>query len=283
MQFHGKRLKCYPDSTSASAALYFSGYPDYWEMKFLQAYLRPGDNFLDVGANNGVYSILASACIGADGHIDAFEPVERTAARIVEQAALNSLSNIHVHRYAVAESAGEVEFGYSSNDAMMHLPRADAGTGETVTVTGTTLDGFEPYRSYAVGKMDIEGAEPLALAGARERLRQANPPVWLLELAGLSNCYGVTSADVVAQLARAGFDCAVFHPETSRLEFTDTPWLLGVQNVLAISSAHRAFVQRRLRPEGSAGPGPHRAAENPAAAKMPSSTLRLRLQGVRTQ
>ena len=80
--FHGRKLKCYPDSTSTSAALYFNGLADYWEMKFIEAYLRSGDNFLYIGANTGVYSILAAACVGETGSIDAFEPMERTALRI---------------------------------------------------------------------------------------------------------------------------------------------------------------------------------------------------------
>jgi FkbM family methyltransferase len=248
IRFHNRRLKCYPDSTSTSAALYFSGYPDYWEMKFLQAYLRPGDNFLDIGANTGVYSILASAYIGPEGHIDAFEPIDRTATRIEEQAALNGLANLHVHRLAVSDRSGQLEFGYSSNDAMMHLRRpGEQPHGARQEVECTRLDSFDGYRSYAIGKMDIEGAEPMALEGASGRLQQANPPVWLLELAGYSNCYGVTSEQVVRQLAVAGFDCAVFDPESGRLEYTQAPWQLGAQNALAVAKTHRDAVERRLR------------------------------------
>lgn len=246
IRFHNQRLKCYPDSTSTSAAVYFAGYPDYWEMKFLQAYLRPGDNFLDIGANTGVYSILASAYVGTEGHIDAFEPVERTAARIEERAALNGLNNLRLHRLAVCDQDGELEFGYPSSDATMHLRRAGAHQRDKLRVRRTRPDTFEPYRRYAVGKMDIEGAEPLALAGAKERLRQANPPVWLLELAGYSTCYGVTSDEVVRRLADAGFDCAVFNPDSGSLEYTSEPWLLGVQNVLAVASSHRHLVAARL-------------------------------------
>lgn len=246
IRFHGQRLRCYPDSTSTSAALYFSGYPDYWEMKFLQAYLRPGDGFLDIGANTGVYSILVSAYVGAQGHIDAFEPVERTAARIEAQAALNGLDNLQVHRFAVSDLDGEVDFGFAGNDATMHMRRPGEASGSERRVRSIRLDTFEPYRHYAVGKMDIEGAEPLALAGAGERLRQANPAVWLLELAGYSTCYGVSSEEVLRQLAEAGYDCAVFNPDTSDLEYTTTPWKLGVQNVLAISRTHKALVTQRL-------------------------------------
>ncbi|MEZ0308599.1 MAG: FkbM family methyltransferase [Ramlibacter sp.] len=246
ISFHTKRLKCYPDSTSTSAALYFSGYPDYWEMKFLQAYLKPGDNFLDIGANSGVYSILAAACIGAAGHVDAFEPADRTATRIEEQAALNDLPNLHVHRLAVCDQDCELEFGFSDADATMHLRRPAEHEEGKLRVKGTRLDTFEPYRQYAAGKIDIEGAEPLAFAGAAGRLRDANPPVWLLELAGYSTLYGVSSDEVLQRLADAGYDCAIFNPESNRLEFTTTPWLLGVQNVLAISRQHVLQVCQRL-------------------------------------
>jgi FkbM family methyltransferase len=254
IRFHNQRLKCYPDSTSTSSALYFSGYADYWEMKFLQAYLRPGDNFLDIGANAGVYSILASAYIGSEGHIDAFEPTECSARRIEEQAALNGLDNLHVHRLAVCDQVGEIEFGYSGNDAMMHMLRKGEEGLDGLQVRSTCLDGFEPYQRYAVGKMDIEGAEPLALVGARERLRQANPPVWLLELAGLSNYYGVSSNAVVRRLADAGFDSAVYDSNSGALQYTKEPWLLGVTNILAVSRKYRASVEQRLVRYGAPSP-----------------------------
>jgi hypothetical protein len=128
----------------------------------------------------------------------------------------------------------------------MHLRREGETAKNQAKVKTITLDTFDSYRSYALGKMDIEGAEPMALAGAAGRLRDATPPVWLLELAGYSTCYGVSSDEVIRQLADAQFDCAVYRPETGSLEYTATPWLLGVQNVLAISRKHRAMVEARI-------------------------------------
>src|SRR5437764_327048 len=73
-------LRCHPHNTSASSVLY-AGLFDYHEMHFLLRYLRPRDNFLDVGANVGVYTVLASAVI-TEGEIHALEPSSQARRRL---------------------------------------------------------------------------------------------------------------------------------------------------------------------------------------------------------
>lgn len=51
---------------------------------------------------------------------------------------------------------------------------------------------------------------------------------------------------VLGLLADAGYDAAVFDPQALKLEYTDAPWELGVQNVLAVSRPHRVAVAGRL-------------------------------------
>ncbi len=246
IDFHGKKLMCYPDSPSTGAALYFNGLADFWEMKFLLAYLRPGDSFLDIGANAGVYSILAAACVGNDGSIDSFEPMEDMAGRIEDQAKLNGLSNLHVHRLVVGEHNGPVEFGFSTNNAERHIRRAVESIGCGIRLQSVRLDDFQPEKRYAMGKMDIEGAEPMALRGCAERLRQSSPPVWLLEIAGYSTCYGIATEEVISFLSEAGYRCAIYEPTLRRITYTDSPWECGVTNVLAISASHESFVEERI-------------------------------------
>jgi FkbM family methyltransferase len=252
IDFHGKKLKCYPDSTSTSSVIYFNGLPDYWEMKFIQAYLKPGDHFLDIGANVGVYTVLAASCMGEDGSVDAFEPVEETASRVEEQIALNKLKNVEVYRLAVGDENRTVNFGYADDSSMMHMQRGGETAAASAThVQSVRLDDFKPGKQYAMGKMDIEGAEPLALKGALHKLHQANPPVWLLELAGYSQYYGMRSDEVIHLLKANGFDCGVYNPETRRIVFTDQPWDLGVQNILAISDKHKDNVIRKIQMTGN--------------------------------
>jgi len=98
-----------------------------------------------------------------------------------------------------------------------------------------------------MGKMDIEGAEPFALQGALNRLHQAIPPVWLLELAGYSHFCGMDSDAVIQFLNSNGFECGVYDPKTRQIMYTDQPWDLGVQNVLTISKAHKDNVVRKIQ------------------------------------
>lgn len=49
-----------------------------------------------------------------------------------------------------------------------------------------------------------------------------------------------------ASLAGAIFECAVFNPHSSRLEYAKEPWVRGAENVLAIASTHRAAIEERL-------------------------------------
>lgn len=66
-----KKIRCYLDSRSAAAVLY-SGLFDYDDMNFLLRYLRTEDSFLDIGANVGVYTLLAASKIRA-GSLHRFE------------------------------------------------------------------------------------------------------------------------------------------------------------------------------------------------------------------
>ena len=74
-------LRCYPDSPSASAMIYCHDSPDFHEMNFIRRYLRAGDTFLDIGANIGVYSLLAASRVGPSGRVVAFEPAKQASKK----------------------------------------------------------------------------------------------------------------------------------------------------------------------------------------------------------
>lgn len=246
-EYHGFKMRGHMDSHSVSAAFYFAGLPDWWEMRFAQDYLRPGDKFLDVGANVGLYTLLASALIGDDGHVDAFEPAEVPASRLQESLDQNSISHIaQVHRFAVTNHSGQVQFGFSHNDCQAHVRQSNESNEQSAKVPAILLDDFCGDTQYAMGKLDIEGHEPMALEGASKMLSCGNPPVLQIEMAGYSQLYGVTTAALIARLFDIGYDCLYYIPDERILAPAPRPWELGLDNVLAVHSPQRELVERRL-------------------------------------
>ena len=80
-----------------------------WEpnlTNFVQQRLRVGDTFVDVGANLGYYSLLASKLVGALGHVVAIEASPAIAAHLTKNLHLNNATNVRVVNAAAADRAG---------------------------------------------------------------------------------------------------------------------------------------------------------------------------------
>jgi hypothetical protein len=115
--YHGLAITGYMDSHSLSAAYYFKNLPDWWEMRFLLDYLLPGDRFLDIGANVGLYSLLAATIIGKSGHVDSFEPADIPSQRLRMAIDQNHLADrITIHALAASNKDGEIDFGFADDD-----------------------------------------------------------------------------------------------------------------------------------------------------------------------
>ncbi len=245
--YAGMTLRCHPDSTAASAVLYCNGMPDYDEMGFMRRYLRGGDNFLDVGANVGTYTLLAKSLVG-NGQVIAIEPGARAYARLSENIALNRLAGVTCLNIAVGETAGEVEF-LADADTMNRVVTVTDGQRTTVRVKRATLDAIAgdilAGAPLAMAKMDIEGYEPAALRGAVQLLAAASPPVWLLELNGSTRAYGVSEDEFAAWLRQRGYQLALYHADTNTLTPQARAWEQA-PNVFAVHAAHIDRVRARL-------------------------------------
>lgn len=241
VSYHGHRLFAHPASHQASAAIYFSGLPDFWEMSFVRDYLRPGDLFVDVGSNIGLYSLLASALVGPNGAVHAFEPGDFPRECLERSIERSGIANIIVH----AEAAGE-----SAHAAVLQ------GTDATASVAGISEDGrgvpvvrldeMLPDACYAMAKFDIEGYEPFALRGMRGMLERGNPAVLLVEVAGYSKRYGMTSDALLGEIRERGYSTFSYEPAERKVVATERPWEQHLQNVLCIFDSKRSEVERRI-------------------------------------
>lgn len=161
----GERSRIVAELTHANSIVAAYGNPpDYWEWRSWAEILRPGDLFVDVGANVGIYSILAAE-MGC--RVLAFEPDPANLVALRRNVALNGMENsITVIPKAVSSHVGSIGF-LLGHDALARITMQ--GDGDAVPVPCTTLDAEvdEPIRGL---KIDVEGAELDVLRGSTRLL-----------------------------------------------------------------------------------------------------------------
>ncbi|MGI8407673.1 MAG: FkbM family methyltransferase, partial [Actinomycetota bacterium] len=163
-------------------SLYRYGFPEP-EAQLLRELLRPGDVFVDGGAHIGVFTLLAAALVGETGRVVACEPVPENMELLEANVALNRFACVETHMVALGEQSGHgALFSFGEGSALGSFAPASLEGSIRMPVEVKTLDevtvGF--VARVRLVKLDIEGAELLALRGAPAVLRAK--PDFLLEL-----------------------------------------------------------------------------------------------------
>ena len=129
--------------------------------------LRPGSVFVDVGANIGYYTVLASLACGPGGRVHAFEPEPGNFALLEENVVLNSVKNAVLVNAAVGSESGHGELFLSENNQGDHRLYRNESRNECLRVRTVSLDdwfGARPERIDLV-KVDTQGCEARIVAG----------------------------------------------------------------------------------------------------------------------
>jgi FkbM family methyltransferase len=168
--------------------LYFTGTFEPGLLALLEDELRAGDVVVDVGAHVGVHALTAARRLRAlgGGRVIAFEPTPDSTAAVRAAAARNGLA-VELVPAALGAAEGEVELRgdprYPSHDAGV---RSQFGEGDVVARAPVlTFDGWARETGLDcldVVKVDIEGAEILALRGMRESLTRYRPRLLAIEV-----------------------------------------------------------------------------------------------------
>lgn len=146
------------------------------QTRLFEELLRPGHTVLDVGANVGYYTLLASVLVGDPGRVHAFEPEPRNAGFLRRHASLNRRGNVRVEQAAVSDREGTARFDFGSGSGTGHL--ADSGAIEVRTLSLDDYCAQHGLAPHAI-KIDVEGAEMSVLQGARETLVRHRPILFL--------------------------------------------------------------------------------------------------------
>jgi FkbM family methyltransferase len=182
----GLRLSC--PLRTATARMLTSGYRiESNELDYVRAMLQPGDTFIDIGANVGLFTLTAARTVGPGGRVFAFEPSSRERAYLERNIRQNGFDNVVVAPLALSDAPGELEMLIASDGGLNSFARnrhPEQQVECTERVAVETLDRF--VERNAIGnirliKIDVEGAEHLVIAGAGETLRRRPPPELLCE------------------------------------------------------------------------------------------------------
>lgn len=157
-----------PGMAGATGNVY-AGLHEFTDMAFVLHFLRREDRFLDVGANVGTYTILASGVCEAESL--AIEPVPRAFERLRANVRLNDIaSRVHLHNVGLAAQRGRLSFT-STLDTANHVVRDETASGlGSVEVAAVTLDELVSDRCPLLIKVDAEGFESEVVAGASATL-----------------------------------------------------------------------------------------------------------------
>ncbi|CAL9303591.1 hypothetical protein SUDANB135_03658 [Streptomyces sp. SudanB135_2055] len=147
---------------------------------WLRRRLRPGDAFVDVGANIGVFSVLASRLVGDAGRVVAIEASPVLHRRLAQHVRLNACANVRAVNAAVSDSRGTLTFVLASsrNTGANSIVPYDGPAESTFEIGARPLpELLEPAEvaSARVIKIDVEGAEGGVVRGLAPMLRGLRP------------------------------------------------------------------------------------------------------------
>jgi FkbM family methyltransferase len=164
-----------------SRAVYISGLYEPSTLLALQRLLRPGARFIDVGANAGLYSMVASRWVGAHGHVHAFEPSELFTQCFERNV---RAKNVTLHRVALGEEQASVQLEtVAENSGATHVRPGAVGSVRMRRLDDYALENLDLL------KVDVEGYERRVLLGARETLLRCRPVV-IVEQKDFASRYG---------------------------------------------------------------------------------------------
>jgi FkbM family methyltransferase len=171
----------------------------------IRARVDAGSTVVDCGAHVGWYALTMARLVGESGHVHAFEASPRTAATLRRNVELNGGSNVTVVEKAVTDTQGVVNIVTSATSSGINsIFGKPSSTSVVSAVESTSLDQYFAglgWPKVDFAKIDVEGAEKLAVLGMRE-LIQRNPR---MELVVEVNPVSATLEELIETLRSVGF------------------------------------------------------------------------------
>jgi FkbM family methyltransferase len=143
------------------------------ETGLFNTHLRAGDRVLDIGANIGYYTLIAARRVGPQGRVYAFEPDPANFRLLEKNVRANGYANVVLVNKAVADKNGKIRLYLNPSNRGDHRVYDSKDGRSSIEIETVALDRFfKPLdKKIHFIKMDIQGAEALALEGMKGLVR----------------------------------------------------------------------------------------------------------------
>lgn len=226
--------------TGATGSIY-TGLHEFEDMAFLMHFLRKESLFADIGANVGIFSVLATAECGAKTL--SFEPAPNTYQWVEKNRTLNGVEALQ-KCFNIGVGAKEETVQFSTDlDTINHVVQESETGVKSVTVQIRPFDSIAAEEGVPeLVKIDVEGFEMPVIQGMQQTLSNPKLQAIIIELNGSGTHYGFDEKSIHENLQSHGFSPYQYEPFTRSLKAV-THW--GTHNTIYIKDI--ALVSKRVK------------------------------------
>jgi FkbM family methyltransferase len=206
-KLHGYEMSLRIGGWSNRHTFFLERFYDLPTQLLLMKALRPGDIFVDVGANEGMMTLLGARLVGESGRVLSFEPNPKVAAILKRNLRRNAIANVELHEMGLSDAESELElFVPEINTGQGSFAQSDDGdAGSSVTCPVRIGDAVIGERNPRLIKIDVEGFEGHVLKGLRKTIERARPIICVELIAEHQARAGTTPAEIIAWLQSCGY------------------------------------------------------------------------------
>jgi FkbM family methyltransferase len=181
------------------------------EISVLKEYLKEGDTFVDIGANHGSFSLVASKLVGSSGKIIAIEPQPALADLIEKSMSANNAAPFEVYQLACSDHNGSENFYIpksTSGSAGLFKNFSSISASDVINVTLKTFDTLAEdikFNGNVFFKLDVEGSEFKFLKGAESTIRHLRPSIMIEINPSSFQAAGVNLEEMIKFLELLGY------------------------------------------------------------------------------
>lgn len=189
----------------------YTGLHEFDDMAFLLHFLTPNDHFIDIGANVGSYTLLASGVCGAKSI--AIEPIPFTFELLSKNILLNKLQDkVILHNAGAGATSGTLLFTTDQDTTNHVLIDHEQLQSNMIHVPVLTIDTLTIPNAPSLIKIDVEGYETEVLKGMSITIRNPALKAIIIELNGSGERYGFSDMQIHELLLVNGFKPYSYKP-----------------------------------------------------------------------